>query len=120
MPSSEILQKLATARQVVTDPRLRTLAGKKKMLVEEGNVYGERIGAEAFDRFLDKVYADEAMRRVLLAALRETPLSIGALAERTGLHPQAVFRHLLVLQQKGQVELARVEDDTPLYRNTQQ
>jgi lambda repressor-like predicted transcriptional regulator len=117
MASSDLQQKLAAARQVVTDPRLRTLSGKRKMLVEDGNVYGVRIGEEEFTRFLDKVYADEAIRQVIVAALRETPLSVAALSEKIGVRPDTLFKHLLVLQQKGQVEVARVENHAPLYRS---
>jgi DNA-binding transcriptional ArsR family regulator len=118
MTGSDIHQKLIAAKAVVTDPRLRVLTGKKKTLVEDGNVYGERIDEEAFERFVDKAFAAEAARRVLLSELREAALSVEALSERTGVGPAVLFRHLLVLQQKGQVVMERVEDDSPLYRST--
>ncbi len=88
------------------------------MLVEDGNVYGERISEDAFDQFLDQAYADEAIRKNLLAILHESVLSVKALAEKTGIRPNLIFRHLLVLQQRGQVEVARVEEHSPLYRST--
>ncbi len=119
MPGTDIQKRLATAKQVISDPRLRTLSGKRKMLIEDGNVYGARISEHEFDRFLDKAYADEVIRKVILATLREAPLSIEALSERTGARPAVLFKHLLVLQQKGWVEVARVEQHVPLYRSTE-
>jgi DNA-binding transcriptional ArsR family regulator len=118
MASNDTRQKLAAVKDIITDPRLRTLAGKKKMLVEDGNVYGNRIDEEAFHRLVDQAYADETVRRILLAELHETALSVEALSERIGMRPDVVFRHLLVLQQKGQVAVERVEKDWPLYRST--
>lgn len=114
---NDLQKKLAAAKQVVTDSRLRTLAGKKKMLVENGNVYGERIDEVEFERLINQAYTDEALRSVFLVTLRETPMSVEALAEKTGLQPAMVFQHILVLQRKGLVEIERVENNIPLYRS---
>lgn len=117
---NDIKQKLIAAKLVVSDPRLRTLLGKEKMLVEEGNVYGERMEEEEFHRLLDEVFADEVIRKSILASLSETALSVEAISERTGLTPDVVFKHILVLQRKGEIELDRVEEDSPIYRRTGQ
>ena len=117
MANTDAFQKLNAARQVVTDPRLRTLSGKKRMLIEEGNVYGERKSEAEFRRFLEKVYADEATRKVILGLIHETALSVVELSRKTGIQPAIVFKHLLVLEQKGQVMIDRIEGDSPLYRS---
>ena len=119
MAGNDIQQKLVAVKRVITDPRLRTLAGKQKMLVQDGNVYGERMDAAEFHRLLDQVVADETIRQVLLAALREAALSVEALSERTRLKPNVVFKHLLMLQQKGQVTVERIQDHAPLYRSVE-
>jgi len=88
------------------------------MLVKDGNVYGDRISEEDFDQFIDQAYADEAIRNNLLVMLNTTMLSVKALSKKTGLKPDVIFRHILILVQKGQVEMARVEGHSPLYRST--
>ncbi|MFQ6014693.1 MAG: hypothetical protein ACE5NP_04545 [Anaerolineae bacterium] len=118
MTSDDIKQKLIAAKLVVSDPRLRTLLGKEKMLVEEGNVYGEKVDAEQLHQFLDQVFDDEVVRKSIVASLHDTALSVEALAEKTGMRSDVVFKHILVLQQKGQVEVDRVENGSPLYKRT--
>jgi predicted Rossmann fold nucleotide-binding protein DprA/Smf involved in DNA uptake len=113
---TDVRQKLTAARLVLTDPRLRTLLGKETQLVEEGNVYGDKVNADALHRLLDDVFAAEIARKNILALVEATPLSVAGLAERTGLPPHQVFRHVLALQQKGLVDVARVEDGAPLYK----
>ena len=119
MAGNDIQQKLVAVKRVISDPRLRTLAGKQKALVEDGNVYGERVDKVEFQHFLDQVVADETVRQVLLAALRGTALSVEALSERTRFKPNVVFKHLLMLQQKGQVTVERIQDHAPLYRSVE-
>jgi DNA-binding transcriptional ArsR family regulator len=115
---SDIRQKLTAARLVLTDPRLRTLLGKETQLVQEGNVYGEKVDPEVLHRLLDEVFAAEIARKNILALVEQTPLSVAGLAERTGLPPNQVFRHVLALQQKGLLDVARVEDGAPLYKRS--
>ena len=102
---------------MVSDPRLRTLLGKEKLLVE-GNVYGEKVDAGQFHQFLDQVFDDEIVRKSIVATLHGASLAVEALAERMGLGPAVVFRHILALQQKGLVEVDRIENGSPLYKRT--
>lgn len=114
----DVRQKLTTAKLVLTDPRLRTLLGKETQLVAEGNVYGEKVDPEALHQLLDEVFAAEIARKNILALVEEAPLSVAGLAERTGLPPNQIFRHVLALQQKGLLDVARVENGSPLYKRT--
>ncbi len=113
---SDVQQKLTTAKLVLTDSRLRTLLGKETQLVEEGNVYGEKVDPEELHQLLDEVFTDEIARKNILALVEEAPLSVAELSQQTGLAPNQVFRHVLTLQQKGLLDVARVEDNAPMYK----
>jgi len=115
---SDVRQKLTTAKLVLTDPRLRTLLGKETQLVEEGNVYGEKVDPERLHQLLDEVFSAELARKNILALVEETPLSVQELSERIGLSPDEVFWHVLALQRRGLLDVASVENGSPLYKRT--
>lgn len=113
---SDIQQKLMAAKLVLTDPRLRTLLGKETQLIEEGNVYGEKVSPDRLHNLLDDVFSAEIARKNILAMVGQSPLSVANLADKTGLPCHQVFRHILALQQKGLLDVDRVEDGSPLYK----
>ncbi len=113
---SDMRQKLTAAKLVLTDPRLRTLLGKETQLIEEGNVYGEKVSSDRLHHLLDDVFSAEIARKNILAMVGESPLSVAHLATKTGLPCRLVFRHVLALQQKGFLDIDRVDDGSPLYK----
>ncbi len=113
---SDLKQKLTAARLVLTDPRLRTLLGKETQLVHEGNVYGDKVDPERLHRLLDETFTAEIARKNILAQLDESSLSVAALSTRLDLPVNQVFRHIVALQQKGLVDVERVDDDSPVYK----
>ncbi|MBN1885106.1 MAG: helix-turn-helix domain-containing protein [Candidatus Krumholzibacteriota bacterium] len=72
----------------------------------------ERREAPAEARELAKRFA--RMRKTILGALRDGPLTIPEIAERTGLPPAEVTYGLMTLRKFGQVETL-VEDDVDEY-----
>ncbi len=113
---NDLQQKLTAAKLVLTDPRLRTLLGKEMRLINEQNVYGEKVDPDRLHHLLDDVFAAEIARKNILALVGESPLSVANLADKTGLPPNQIFRHVLALQQKGLVDVDRVEEGSPLYK----
>ncbi len=113
---SDIQQKLTAAKLVLTDPRLRTLLGKEMRLINEPNVYGDKVNPDRLHQLLDDVFTAEIARKNILALVGESPLSVANLADKTGLPRNQIFRHVLALQQKGLVDVDRVEDGSPLYK----
>lgn len=112
----ETRQKLEAAKLVLSDERLRILMGKEKMLVEEGNVYGETIPKERFDQLIDQIFTDEVIRKTALVLLHDRPLSVEELAKAIGTSPTIVFKNILHLQRKGLVDIDKVEGNTPRYK----
>ena len=113
---SDMQQKLTAAKLVLTDPRLRTILGKETQLVEEGNVYGDKVDADRLHKLLDDVFNAEIARKNILALVAQSPRSVSSLAEQMNLPVNQIFRNVLALQQKGLVDVDHVEDDTPFYK----
>lgn len=112
----DMQQKLTAAKGVLTDARLRTLLGKTTQLVEEGNVYGEKVDADRLHHLLDEVFSAEILRKNILAWIGTSPLSVAELAAKAGVPEEQLFRHVIALQQKGLLDVDHVEDGSPLYK----
>ncbi|MFQ6618206.1 MAG: winged helix-turn-helix domain-containing protein [Fidelibacterota bacterium] len=115
-----IKQKLEIAKLVISDSRLKTLLGKEKVLVEEGNVYGEKISAEKFNQIVDEIFTTEVIRKRIMVLLEESPLTVKELSERTGFQPGQIFQNIVELQRNGLVDVERVEKNYPVYRRIKQ
>lgn len=111
-----VLQNLLASRNAIADFRLRTWIGKKKDIIEIGNVYGGRISQEEFKVLLKDVIKSEFIRHKILLLTRTNSLSVKELAKLLNIKPSVVLRHILNMRQKGLVVLDHVKDATPLYR----
>ena len=97
------------------DSRLRTLVGRERTLIEEGNVYDEKVGQEEFDEVMDGSIDAEYIRSRIRLLVKDKPMSVEGLAKHLGLDPKTVLRHVVVLRQRGLVALDRIEGEDPLY-----
>jgi F420-non-reducing hydrogenase iron-sulfur subunit len=114
-PDKNILELLAVVRDTVADVRLRELVGKKRQITEKGNVYGEVISKEEFEKRLADYIDDEFDRHKILRMVKERPLSVRELSERLNLSPQRVLRHIAAMRRKNLVAVERIEGVSPLY-----
>jgi len=114
-PDKNILVGIMAAKAVAGDSRLRTLVGREKKLVEEENVYGEKVGQEEFDKVMDESIDAEYVRSRIHLLVKDKSMSVEGLAEHLGLNPKNVLRHIVVLRQRGVIALDRIEGDDPLY-----
>jgi len=114
-PDPNILENLLAARAAAADFRLRVLVGREKGIVDEGNVYGERVSQEELDEVVDEAIAAEYIRNKIYFMVKKEPLSVKELSKRLDLGPQAVLRHIVVMRRRGMVTVDRVEGTTPLY-----
>ena len=107
---------LRAAKAAAEEYRLRALVGKEEKLVESGNVYGEEVTQEEFDRIMvEAIEAEYTRNRIRLMLTRE-PLSVKELAYRIGEEPNKVLSHVASLRQRGWVDLLELRGSTPIYR----
>jgi len=114
-PDPEILEGILVAQAAAGDFRLRVLVGREKGIVEDGNVYEERLSQERFDETMDEAITAEYMRNRIYFMVRREPLSVKELSKLLDLDPQAVLRHIVVMRRRGMVAVDRIEGTTPLY-----
>ena len=114
-PDKNILAGMMAAKAVAEDSRLRMLVGRERQLIEDGDVYGEKVGQEEFDEVMDESIDAEYVRSRIYLLVKDKSMSVEWLAKHLGLDPKKVLRHIVVLRQRGLVALDRIEGDDPLY-----
>lgn len=114
-PNPILAEKIDAIERVVEDFRIRALIGRERNLTEVGNVYGEKLAAEEFEKLIDDALMSEFVRNRIYLNLINSTLSVKDLAKHLNLDTQEVLNHILILRQRGLVAVDRIEDVTPLY-----
>ena len=110
-----ILACMLAAKTTAEESRLRTIVGREREMVEERNVYGEKLDQAEFDEELDKSIEAEYTRNRIRLLVKDTSMSVVEMAECLGLNPRIVLRHVVVLRRRGLITLNRIEGNDPLY-----
>ncbi len=103
-------KRLEAAERVLRGERLRWLLGKKRELVQTGNVFGKTMTDIRYERMLSEVSHTELERELVLMELEDGPRGVPEVAAATGLPGPVVFRHIVMLMKARRVE-ARGEKD---------
>jgi F420-non-reducing hydrogenase iron-sulfur subunit len=94
---------------------VRWLMGMQRELTEKGNVYGEKLKADAYLELLDETIKNEYQKSLIYLSLRDGPLSVREIDSRTNIGVQNVSSLLTDLEGRGQVELHGYEGRTPKF-----
>lgn len=114
-PNSNLLENMLAAQMAAASFRLRVLVGREKGLVEEENVYGEKLSQEEFNRIMDDAITNEYLRCKIYLMVKKEPLSVKELSKRLDLDSREALRHIVAMRRRGMVTASRVEGATPLY-----
>lgn len=114
-PDINKLKDMLAAKDAAAGPRLRALIGKEREIIEEGNVYGEKISQEEFDRLMDEAIESEVTFRKILQIIKENPLSVKEISKSIDLPPENVLQDILEMKRMGLVALDKIEGTSPLY-----
>jgi len=109
------LEGIQAAKTAVEDFRLRALVARERKIIEEGNIYGEKISQEKFDKVMDDALSAEYIRNRIYLLLEKEPMSIKHLSKRLELDNKQVLDHVVILRRRGLITVDRVEDMTPIY-----
>jgi heterodisulfide reductase subunit A len=110
-----ILESLIAAQNEANDVRVRWLVGKERKLVEEENVYGEKIKQEEFDEVINEALISEFVRNRILNVTKEDPKSVLQMAEELNESPNNILKQIVALRRKGLVELIDISGTSPMY-----
>jgi len=114
-PDENVLAGVHAAERAAGTSRLRTLVGREKKLIEEGNVYGEKVAQEEFDELMKESVKEEYLRSGIYLLAKDKSVSVEELAKHLGVDSEIVLRHIVIMKRKGLLKMDRIEGDSPLY-----
>ncbi|MFX1399486.1 MAG: hydrogenase iron-sulfur subunit [Promethearchaeota archaeon] len=114
-PDQELLDKIRAIKMAVSCKRMRTLVGRERKLLEEENVYGERISEDKFNQIFDEAINDEYERHLILVALEKEDKSVKDIGAELKIDPNKVLKHMLILKSRAQADFKEIIKNTPIF-----
>ena len=108
--------RLTAAKEALAQERIRWLVDREMELVEEKNVFGEKIPQEEFDQLMLQTIEKEFAKRRILLSIEKDALSIKEIAQRVGTSAREVLRNMISLESAGLVSVVGIEGNSPKYR----
>ena len=115
-PNPNLTLNMKAATEAAENFRLRALVGKEEKLTTESNVYGDQLTQNEFDQEMAEAVEYEYQRHWIHLALLEEPSSVKKLSEKLGIEPRKILKHIVVMRQRGWVEVKEIQGKTPFYR----
>lgn len=106
---------LAAIEGALNSPRLRWLVGIDRQLTERENVYHEKVDEAEYLQLMTSAVEMEYHKALIFEALKESPLSVGEIAARTGLPIYTVSLRLGDLEKTGKADLYGYDHTTPKF-----
>jgi len=112
----QLRTRLVAAKEVLAQERIRWLVGRERDLVEDKNVFGEKVSQEEFDQLMLQTIEKEFAKRMILLSMGEDSLSVREIAQRVEASPREVLRNMTSLEHDGLVSVVGIEGNSPKYR----
>jgi coenzyme F420-reducing hydrogenase delta subunit len=112
----QLSARLVAAKDALAQQRIRWLMGKERELVEDKNVFGEKVSQEEFDQLTLQTIEKEFSKRRILLSMEEDGLSVKEIAQKVEASPREVLRNIISLERDGLVSFVGIEGNSPKYR----
>ncbi|MHA1268483.1 MAG: hydrogenase iron-sulfur subunit [Candidatus Helarchaeota archaeon] len=116
-PNEEILLDLNAMINATKDSRLRALVGRKRKIINEGNVYNKKIPENEFNNIQDQAIFDEFIRHKILILLKNSSMSVNELSEKLKLDANTILGHIVSLRNRGLIVFDKIDGIVPYYVN---
>lgn len=116
LDKDELNTRLLACQNALRGEKLRWLAGKEMELVEEQNVYGEKVLQEDFDRLVNENIEKEYVESQITILLEDKALSVKEIASQIQVPPRDVLRHISAMENIGLVTMTEIEGRSPKYQ----
>jgi len=113
-------KKVTAGQAIIESVRIRWLVGKQRELLEQGNVYNEKIDEDEFKDLILRNIAIEYDKHRICSLIIETPQTVSKIAKKLDMLQSDVSRYLTGLENIGQVSLVDFEGSSPRYIMTVQ
>lgn len=114
----QLRTRLVAAKEALTQDRIRWLVGRERELVEDKNVFGEKVSQEEFDQLIFQTIEKEFAKRRILLSMGEDALSVREIAQIVDASPRKVLRNMVSLERDGLVSVVGIEGNSPKYQRT--
>jgi len=112
----QLLEELKAIELAAGGERLRALVARKRIIMEEGNIYGEKISQEELDEILISAIEDEFLRQQILLKLKNEPLSVKDLSQLLNIDSSVILKHIISLKARNLIDYIKIEGITPFYQ----
>ncbi len=117
---SELLFNLNALQIAANDYRLRALIGRKRKILDEGNVYNKKYPKEKFEDLQETAIYDEYQKNRIILYLKKENLSVKDLSERLSIAPNKILEYIVDLRGEGLIDLKDIQELTPYYTAKQE
>jgi coenzyme F420-reducing hydrogenase delta subunit len=114
-PDEKILENLRAIEEAAGSDRMRALVGRERKIIDQENVYGEKVSPEKFNEIFDSAIVEEYERHRILISLEKVSKSIKDLAKELKIDPSIVLEHMVTLKSRGQVDFGEFIGITPMF-----
>ena len=115
LDTGELNDRLSAVQSALSGEKLRWLVGRELKLLEEGNVYDEKVEQNEIMDLIQENMDKEYVRNRMLLMLKKEPLSVKNVASRLEACPADILRHIVAMEDAGTVSLADVQGRSPRY-----
>ena len=112
----QLKTRLIAAKEAFAQQRIRWLVGRERELVEDKNVFGEKVSQEEFDQLMLQTVEKEFAKRRILLSMGGDSFSVREIAQTVGASPKEVLRNIVSLERDGLVSVVGIEGNSPKYR----
>lgn len=110
------MDKIVAAENEFLEFTVRWMIGKERLLLDEGNVYGEKLDPDHLTRIVNEVLDTKYLKFLILRLLKDSPLSVVDLSEKLEIDHTEIFDCLMQLKNEGSVSIVGFKEDYPVFQ----
>ncbi len=107
--------RIEIGENIVESVRIRWLVGKQRELLEQGNVYNERLDEDEFLDIIWRNIAAEYDKQRIFSVIKEEPQTVSKIAKELSIPKYDVSKYLTNMENTGLVTLFDFEGNSPRY-----
>jgi len=111
----QIIDNLKAIKNTLFDTKLRGLVAKQRELITEGNVYGEVIPLEKYEKILDDAIQNEFIRYRILEKIKQKGKSVPEISREINVESHKVLQHIVTLRARGLVDVDEINEEIPTF-----
>jgi len=108
-------EKIMVGEQIVSSERIRWLVGKERELIDQGNVYAEKVDEKEFEQLLIDNISLEYDKQRISSLIKDKPQSVPRIAEKLKMPTSNVLKKIISMENNGLVNFVDFKDNSPRY-----